>query len=77
MSYRDTAALQFALRLCEQDRYATNQALNKTRADYIAEDSVELADALVKRLIATAPKPEVVNNGPAPSNVIPIQFSKA
>lgn len=76
MSYRETAALQFALRLCEQERYATNPALNKTRADYIAEDAVELADALTKRLINTTP-PEFLVNGPTPSNVVPVKFSEA
>lgn len=76
-AFREAAALQIALVLTKTawDRgYQHNVALNKSKWEYIAEDSVALADALIVRLKGTP----IANYNVNPShNTIPVEFSKA
>jgi hypothetical protein len=69
--FRAGAALQFALALCRSDHYASNPALQRNRNDYIADDAVDLADALISRLSI---QPE---HNAASSNICTIEFPKA
>jgi hypothetical protein len=48
--FRSNAALAFALKLCELDAYSSSAILSKNHNDYIADDAVDLADALISRL---------------------------
>jgi hypothetical protein len=68
--FRSAAALQFALALCKADTYIDNKVLSKSWHDYLADDAVDLADALISRL---AVQPE---HGTSP-NIIPFQLPKA
>lgn len=69
--FRAGAALQFALALCRSEEYANNAVIHKNRNDYIADDAVDLADALISRLSI---QPE--HNAASPK-ICTIEFPKA
>ncbi len=75
--FREAAALQIALALVrnQRDEYAANPVMAKSQWDYIAEDAVALADALIVRLKGT-PIANSANVQTSP-NIIPVEFPKA